>query len=341
MVAPKKPGSFAKRLSRLEHMLTALINSLGDEAGEKDRSFEHLMAAPNNPGSFAKRLSRLEHILTALINSLGDEAGEKDRSFEFGVSPQRSQWNERSQPDLHLDSLERQLEKWQRERTFSILPRLEEVRSEVNKLQCKTKSIEIDTHTLLAIQALGLPTDEVRLTRYVPIRAYIDETPAGAIGAVSSAVVDVLKAFGFTVADEFPEIRGSWFKKWFAKSKDVVSQPEVRDRLEKIERAVELKGIGRPQAEVDDIQASAIARLVGALDKVSNAAIQAGSVLVVKLTTPNGQVIQARTLTQEEMVALENNQLLLQDPAKVLGRLSAACTSSRGLPPPESTAVDA
>jgi hypothetical protein len=223
----------------------------------------------------------------------------------------------------------------------SILRQLEDMRKDVNNIQSKTKSIEIDTHTLLAIQALGLPSDEVQLTRYVPIRAYIDETPLGAIGAVSSAVVDVLKAFGFTVADEFPEIRGSWFKKWFAKTQDVVSQPEVRDRLEKIERAVELKGIGRPQAEVDDIQASAIAKLVGALDKVPNAAIQAGSVLVVKLTTPNGPVIQARTLTQEEMVALENNQLLLQDPAKVLGRLSAACTNSRGLPPPESTAEDA
>ena len=230
MVAPKKPGSFAKRLSRLEHMLTALFNSLADEAGGNDLSFEHLMVAPKSPGSFATRLSRLEHILTALFNSLGDEAGDKDLSFEFGLSPQRSQGNERSQHELQLDSLERQLEKWQRERTFSILPQLEELRSEVNKLQ--------------------------------------------------------------------------------------------------------LKGIGRPQAEGDHIQASAIARLVGALDKVPNAAIQAGSVLVVKLTTPNGPVIQARTLTQEEMVALENNQLLLQDPAKVLGRLSAACTSSRGLPPP-------
>ena len=81
MVAPKKPGSFAKRLSRLEHMLTALFNSLADEAGGNDLSFEHLMVAPKSPGSFATRLSRLEHILTALFNSLGDEAGDKDLSF--------------------------------------------------------------------------------------------------------------------------------------------------------------------------------------------------------------------------------------------------------------------
>lgn len=299
------------------------------------------MVDPRDPQSIAARVRRLELMLTALVVSLGDEVDDEDLWFEFRRFLRRSEGKERSDyPDLAF-FLERQIDRRRMRNEPSVLRQLEEVRSEVNNLKLRTKSIEIDTHTLLAIQALGLPTDEVRLTRYVPIRAYIDETPAGVIGAVSSAVSDVLIAFGFTVADEFPEIRGSWFKKWFAKSKDVVSQPEVRDRLERIERAVELRGIGRPQAEVDDIQASAIKKLIEALDKVPNAAIQAGSVLVVKLTTPNGPVIQARTLTQEEMVALENNQLLLQDPAKVLGRLSAACTNSRGLPPPESTEVDA
>jgi len=113
----------------------------------------------------------------------------------------------------------------------------------------------------------------------------------------------------------------------------VLSQPEVIERLQKIERAIELKAIDKPQADVDEKQASAIAKLINCLDKVPNAAIQAGSVLVVKLTTPKGPVIQARTLSQEEMVELENNQLLLQDPAKVLGKLTAACNNSRRLQP--------
>jgi len=134
------------------------------------------------------------------------------------------------------------------------------------------------------------------------------------------------------VADEFPEIRGSWFKKWFARSKEVLSQPEVIERLEKIERAVELKAIDKPQADVDDKQAGAIAKLIKCLDKVPNAAVQAGSVLVVKLTTNNVPMIQARTLSQHEMIELENNQLLLQNPAEVLGKLNAACANARKLP---------
>jgi len=299
------------------------------------------MVEPGDPQAIAARVRRLEFMLAALVLSLGQEDNDEDLWLEFRRFLRRSEGKDRSDyPDLAF-LIERQIDRRRMNEEPSVLGQLEEIRSDIDKLKSKTRSIETDAHALLAIQALGLPTDEVRLTRYLPIRAYIDETPTGAIGAVSSAVAEVLKAFGFTVADEFPEIRGSWFKKWFAKSKDVVSQPEVRDRLEEIERAVKLRGIERPQAEVDDIQASAIAKLIGVLDNVPNAAIQAGSVLVVKLTTPSGPVIQARTLTQEKMVALENNQLLLQDPANVLGRLSAACTNSRGLPPPESTPVDA
>jgi hypothetical protein len=201
-------------------------------------------------------------------------------------------------------------------------------------------SVQVEIHSLLAIQALGLPTERVQSIRFVPVRAYIDQTPDGAIAAISAALSEVLSAYGFNVADEFPEIKGSWFKKWFAKSKEALSQPEVLERLEKIERAIEIKAIDRPQADVDEKQAGAIAKLIKAPDKVPNAAVQAGSVLVVKLTTPKGPIIQARTLSQEEMVELENNQLLLQDPSEVLGKLTAACHSTRKVPQPKTLGAE-
>jgi len=291
------------------------------------------MVAPQEPSSLAARVRRLEFMLSALMLSLGDEADDEEAWFAFRHFLRRGSGRDRFDYPEFEYLLDRLIDRRRRAQPQSVLRQLDELSGEVRDLQSRTKSVQIETHALLAIQALGLPSEEVRLTRYVPVRAYIDKTPEGAIAAISTAVADVLVAFGFSVADEFPEIKGSWFKKWFAKSKDVLSQPEVKERLEKIERAVELKGIDRPQAEVDEKQASAIAKLVKALDKVPNAAVQAGSVLVVKLTTPKGPVIQARTLTQQEMVELENNQLLLQDPAEVLGRLSAACTHTRKLPP--------
>ncbi|CAE6816252.1 hypothetical protein R75465_05624 [Paraburkholderia aspalathi] len=298
------------------------------------------MAAPQDPRSLAQRVRRLEFLFFSLLLTLDDEGDDEDLWFEFRHFFRRSRDRDFFDDPGFDFFLNRMAERGQRSRPESPFSQesrsqLAQLQREVQTLKATTESLQIETHSLLVIQALGLPSELVRSTRFVPVRAYIDETPEGAINAISNAISEVLIAYGFTVADEFPEIKGSWFKKWFAKSKDVLSQPEVIERLEKIERAVELKAIDKPQADVDEKQAGAIAKLIKALEKVPNAAVQAGSVLVVKLITPKGAVIQARTLSQEEMVELENNQLLLQDPSDVLCKLTAACNSTRKTPPPK------
>ncbi len=299
------------------------------------------MVAPEDPRNLAERLRRLEMLFFTLVASLGDEGYDEDMWFELRHLFRR----DRDRPFFDYPEfrffLDRMADRRRREQPESVLRQIERLESDVHNLSQKTSTVQHEAHALMAIQALGLPDDQVRLTRFIPVRAYIDQTPEGAISAISAAIADVLSAYGFAVADEFPEIRGSWFKKWFAKSKEALSQPEVVERLEKVERAVELKAIDKPQADVDDKQASAIAKLIKALDKVPNAAVQAGSVLVVKLTTPKGPVVQARTLTQIEMVELENNQLLLQEPAEVLGRLSAACSGAKSIASPKPGAAEA
>ena len=277
------------------------------------------MVAPQDP-SVTQRLRRLELLFFTLLVSLGEDGYDEDQWFELRHLLRRDR-DIFDYPEFRF-FLERLHERRRREQPESLLRQVEQLRREISALESKTDSLQIDTHSLLAIQTLGLPADRVQSTRFVPVRAYIDQTPDGAINALSAAIDEVLAAYDFTFADEFPEIKGSWFKKWFAKSKEVLSQPEVIERLEKIERAIELKAIDQPQADVDDKQAGAIAKLIKALDNVPNAAVQAGSVLVVKMTNNNVSTIQARTLSQEEMIALENNQLLLQNPAEVLGKLN-------------------
>ena len=296
------------------------------------------MAAPQDPRSLAQRVRRLEFLLFSLLLSMGDEGDDEEFWFEFRHLFRRGRAGDFLDEPRFEFFMDRIFERRRRSQPESLLRQVDQLQGEVRSLKAKTDTAQIETHSLLAIQALGLPTERVQSTRFVPVRAYIDQTPDGAIDAISAAITDVLAAYGFAVADEFPEIKGSWFKKWFAKSKEALSQPEVIERLEKIERAIELKAIDKPQADVDEKQASAIAKLIKALDKVPNAAVQAGSVLVVKLTTPTGTVIQARTLSQEEMVELENNQLLLQNPPEVLGKLTAACNNSRRLLPPKAAA---
>lgn len=295
------------------------------------------MVAPQEPQSLAQRIRRLEFLLFSLLLSMGNEGDDEELWFEFRHLFRRGRDRDFLDEPRFEFFMDRMFER-RRSQPESLLRQVEQLQGEVRSLKAKTDTVQIETHSLLAIQALGLPPERVQSTRFIPVRAYIDETPDGAINAISAAIADVLAAYGFTVADEFPEIKGSWFKKWLAKSKEALSQPEVIERLEKIERAVELKAIDKPQADVDEKQASAIAKLIKAVEKVPNAAVQAGSVLVVKITTAKGPVIQARTLSQEEMVELENNQLLLQDPSEVLGKLTAACNNSKRHPPPKAAA---
>jgi hypothetical protein len=104
---------------------------------------------------------------------------------------------------------------------------------------------------------------------------------------------------------------------WHRNSKRQVSPLATRDdrdavqgrkRLSKIERAVELRGLGLPQAEIDEKQASAVSALINAIGSIPSAAIQSGSILLLKLTVDGQATIQVRTLSQREMIVLENHQ---------------------------------
>lgn len=292
------------------------------------------MVDQTSSGSLSVRVRRLELLLLALL--LAESEEDSDELFYLFRRFFRDE--KRGRPPFREPEweflLERLIAARRRSQPESLSSEVSALRKRLYDNEETTKSVAQETHALLSLQALGIPSEKASLTRYIPVRAYFSEVPGGTAGNLTAALTALLEASGFSLADEFPVIRGSWFRKWFAKSKEALTQPEVAHRLEKIERAVELKTLNQPQADVDDKQATAIAKLVTALHDVPNAAVQAGSVLVVKLTTPNGPVIQARTLSQDELVEIENNQLLLQDPAAVLGRLSDACSNSKGRPSP-------
>ncbi|MFT8719686.1 hypothetical protein [Acetobacter sp.] len=203
--------------------------------------------------------------------------------------------------------------------------RLNDVVQTVGSLEKDQKTLSANTHAWLAAQSLGIDTSEMRLSRFVPLRVYLSDTPGSAVEDTSRAINDLLEAYDFEVTDDFPPIHGSWFKRWFAKSKDVLTQPEVVEQLQKVERAVELKGLDLPQAEIDAKKADAVAKLMDSVKDVPNAAIQVGSILLIKINTPAGPRIQVRTLTQSELILLENNQKLLASPENIMERLSEIC----------------
>jgi len=106
----------------------------------------------------------------------------------------------------------------------------------------------------------------------------------------------------------------------------------MEEQLIKLQRAIELAGLDRPQSEVDLNQADAVARLLGALDPENDALMQIGSLVLVKV---NSKII-VRTLAQTELVYFNRNPALFQDPAKALQALQ----QGRPEQPPPPIAAD-
>lgn len=199
----------------------------------------------------------------------------------------------------------------------------EHVGAQVAEANAAHSELKEDVHGYLVLQSMGIDLSAVPLPRFVPVRVYLSEADGKRTKSVSNAIRHLLDAYGFAVSDEFPEESGSWWKKWFAKTTELATQPEVIERLKKIERAVELQGLHKPQSEINKNEAEAVAALLKAVENVPNAAIQAGAILLVKTNNPQtGPCIQVRTLTQRELAHLERNQKLLASPHDILVKLT-------------------
>ncbi|MFC4533933.1 SPFH domain-containing protein [Sphaerisporangium dianthi] len=138
-----------------------------------------------------------------------------------------------------------------------------------------------------------------------------EEEPAA---AVLTAVEELVEAAGWSISEWSQEILGSWFKLLRAKAKDVAASDLAHDIAGDLRRAAELRALHVTQAQVDDTQASAAARLIQALEHTPRAALVVGSLLVVKVDDS----LTVRTLSHRHLAHLERNPHLIADPASIL-----------------------
>lgn len=172
----------------------------------------------------------------------------------------------------------------------------------------------------------------------LPVRAYLRESDPAHEKRLAEAIGLLTKALNLIVTDDPPPQKGSWFKHWFAATAEVASQPEVAERLRKVERAVELRALHQQQAEVDKTQAEAVNALITALEHVENAAVQIGSLLVVKVTQGNHPSVLVRSLSLRELDALERDPSLLKAPELVLDVLAGSLRAdTQEITPPKLT----
>jgi hypothetical protein len=118
-----------------------------------------------------------------------------------------------------------------------------------------------------------------------------------------------------------------------AKAQQLLASDELKSRLVKVERALELAGLDLKQAQVDQGEAEAVARLLGEIRDVPRVCIRAGSVLLAKFTTNQGPVVVVRTLSQLEIRALERFPEIQKNPERMLEALATAVDSLETSPP--------
>lgn len=167
----------------------------------------------------------------------------------------------------------------------------------------------------------GVDFGKARLVRYVPVRVYLsDPVPEKPqLDKLIRALEELARSLGLIKAEELPEESGSWWKRIFWKTREALNHEEVRKRLEKAERAVEIATLDKPQADANKAQAEAAACVMDKLHDITAACLQFGSLLIIKTTKASGESIMvSRTLTPVELKELEENQTLLGQPSQIL-----------------------
>lgn len=163
----------------------------------------------------------------------------------------------------------------------------------------------------------------IPLRRLIPVRVYLPEENPDEIASINTALGIIFKMLDVDVFKDAPAEIGSWFKRFIVKTKQAGTQPEVLERLQKIERALELQALHQPQSVIDKNEAEAASLILSALGNVSSAVIQIGSLIIIKLPdSASDPHILIRNLSTQELIFLENNQDLLKSPQELLSNLT-------------------
>lgn len=143
---------------------------------------------------------------------------------------------------------------------------------------------------------------------WAPIALY---TTASDGAGLKNATLDALAAFDLTVAAEEPVERASWFQRIWVRASN---SDTLKERLRKLEHAVELQYVGKVRAEIDQVKAQAAAALLQAISTQDNAVIRIGSLIAIKAQGD----LAVWTVSELEAADMERHGALLRDPVSAL-----------------------
>jgi len=280
------------------------------------------------------RIERIERILALLAGSLLREWRDRysyDEDLGRGRYGEFPEYLSYGPLNSYLDRLLRDLVEAGRGGSIREIPDLLElsktVKNGISNQRYTTDKLSKELHSLIYLLHAGIDPREVKGVKLLPIRIYTSEDGYKVVGPIERAIRSLLDDNGIIIDDEFPPVQGSWFKQLIGKTKEAATSEEVSESLKKIRHGVEIETLHKGQAEVNKAHAEAIKDLMAAMADTDNAACSIGSILIVKITKNGRSSVMTKTLTQREMMAIEDNQAILMDPATIFEKLDSLCTA--------------
>ena len=172
-----------------------------------------------------------------------------------------------------------------------------------------------------------IPHDKQPVPDEITMAVYLDTTNAQTTNDVLQAVELLRELSGYGPEHDVEVRHGSIFKRSRAAMRGLTTSREVRERLIKLERALELIVVDRKQAEFDSAEALAVQQLLESLRDVQRACIRVGSILVVKYVSGSEAVVLVRNLSQLEVRAMERYPEIQLKPEVAFSALATAIAS--------------
>jgi hypothetical protein len=166
--------------------------------------------------------------------------------------------------------------------------------------------------------------DSTLVERYVPIRIFLQNGVNPAV--VERAVARLLTVLNVSIeASGEPEI-GSWFKSLLGKTQQPATGRMVDETFGTGRSALLLNSHNGDGMDVGIAQAAAAAALIASIKDEPAAAIQIGSILVLKHFDEAGQSqLVVRSLTKRQMMYIEDHPHIMKAPAELIEALNDVC----------------
>ncbi|WP_146765905.1 hypothetical protein [Micromonospora noduli] len=194
----------------------------------------------------------------------------------------------------------------------------------------KVRASTAKTRTTFYVASIGpelTGREERSALDEISVVVYLDTDDEEMIARTLDRVDALRMLAGYGAEEDISVRRGSIFRRSRAAVQRVFSSREVKDRLVKLERALELTVVDSRQAEYDSVEADAVQKLLESLQDIPRACMRVGSIFVVKYQAAGESVILVRNLSQMEIRALERFPEIQASPERAFGALATAVDS--------------